>query len=101
MIFYSIPTNELNDTIMNAKNVIGGFIAGAALGAAAGLLFAPSSGQRSWRRLVKGSEKLKKTLANYVDDSIEGLRLKINDKIDQVALKSKDTVNHASERVKI
>jgi gas vesicle protein len=86
---------------MNAKNLIGGFIAGAALGVAAGLLFAPTSGEKARRKIVKGTMKLKKNVVDYVDDSIDSLRSQINDKIDLVAKKGKETINHASERVKV
>jgi gas vesicle protein len=86
---------------MNAKNLIGGFIAGAALGVAAGLLLAPASGMRTRKNLMKGSMKLKNNVAHYVDDSIEELRDQLNDKIDQMAKRGKDTINHVSEKIKV
>jgi gas vesicle protein len=83
---------------MNAKNLIGGFITGAAIGVAAGLLLAPSSGEKTRRRLVKGSLKAKKDVIDYVESSIEGLRAQFNRKIDQVTGRAKETVNHGAER---
>ena len=86
---------------MNAKNLIGGFLAGAALGVAAGILMAPYSGERTRKKLVKGSSRVKKDVIAYVEDSLEGIRSQFNDKIEQIAKRGKETINHASERVKI
>jgi gas vesicle protein len=83
---------------MNAKNLIGGFIVGAALGAAAGLLLAPASGEKTRRKIVKGSMKVKKNVVDYVEGSIDALRTQINSKIDQVTGRAKDAVNYAADR---
>jgi gas vesicle protein len=84
---------------MNAKNLIGGFIVGAALGAAAGLLLAPASGEKTRRKIVKGSQKVKQSVVDYVEGSIDGLRTQINRRIDQVTGRAKDGVNYAADRV--
>jgi gas vesicle protein len=89
------------DKVMEAKNLIGGFIAGAALGVAAGLLLAPYSGERTRKKLVKGSSKLRKNVIDYVETSMDDMRSQFNDKIDQLARRGKETLNHASEKVKI
>jgi gas vesicle protein len=86
---------------MNAKRVIGGLLVGIAIGAAAGLLMAPYSGAKTRRKIVRGGMKVKKNVMDYVEDSIEGLRSQFNGKIDQIARRSKDTINHASEKVKM
>ncbi|HMJ71619.1 MAG TPA: YtxH domain-containing protein [Cyclobacteriaceae bacterium] len=86
---------------MNARNLIGGFIAGAALGVAAGLLMAPYSGEKSRRKIMRGSAKIKKNVVNYVEQSLDSIRTQVNDKIDRLAKAGKDTLNHASEKVKI
>lgn len=86
---------------MNAKNLIGGFIAGAALGVAAGLLMAPSSGAKTRRKLVRGSQKIKRNVVDYVDNSLDTLREQVNEKIDTIAKRGKETFNHVSEKVKI
>lgn len=82
---------------MNAKNLIGGFIVGAALGAAAGLLLAPASGEKTRRKLAKGSMRVKKNVVDYVETSIDGLRSQINKRIDQVTGKVKETINNGAE----
>ncbi len=86
---------------MEAKNLIGGLIVGAAVGVAAGMLMAPRSGEKTRRKLMKGSMKLKKNVVDYVENSLDNLRVQFNDKIDRIARKGKDTINHASEKVKI
>lgn len=83
---------------MNAKNLIGGFIVGAALGAAAGLLLAPASGEKTRRNLVKGSQKVKKNVVDYVEGSIESLRSQVNRRIDQLTGRAKDGVNYAADK---
>lgn len=85
---------------MNARNIIGGFIVGAALGVAAGLLLAPTSGIRTRRKLIKGGKKIKDNVVDYVETSIDSLRSQFNEKIDSLAKRGKDVINHASERVK-
>ena len=86
---------------MEAKNLIGGFLAGAALGAAAGLLLAPASGNKTRKELVKGSLKLKDNMVDYVDDSIEDIRNQFNERIDQLAKRGRETINHVSEKIKV
>jgi gas vesicle protein len=93
-------TTQKNE-FMEAKNLIGGIIVGAAVGITAGLLLAPRSGERTKKKLVKGTMKLKRDVVSYVDGSIEDLRSQFNDKIDQLAKRSKETINHVSERVKV
>jgi len=86
---------------MNAKNLIGGFLAGAAIGVAAGLLMAPYSGAKARRKLVRGSMKVKKNVVDYVEDSLESLRSQFNDKIETIAKRGKETINGAAEKVKM
>jgi gas vesicle protein len=84
---------------MNAKSLMGGLIVGAALGAAAGLLLAPASGDKTRRKLATGSKKVKKNVIDYVESSIEGLRTQVNKRIDQVTGKAKETVNNGADAV--
>jgi gas vesicle protein len=86
---------------MSAKNLIGGFLAGAALGVAAGLLMAPYSGAKTRRKIVSGSKRVKKNVIDYVENSIDSLRSQFNDKIDSVTRRGKEAMNHASEKVKM
>ena len=86
---------------MEAKNLIGGLIVGAAIGIAAGLLLAPRSGAKTKRKLMRGTMKLKRDVVDYVDGSVEELRNQFNQKIDHLAKRSKETINNVSERVKV
>lgn len=86
---------------MDARNLIGGFIAVAAMGVVAGLLLAPSSGKKARKQLVKDSLKLKDGVADYVDESIDAFRNQLNEKIDQLARRGRETINHVSEKVKL
>jgi gas vesicle protein len=86
---------------MQSKSLIGGLMVGAALGAAAGLLLAPRSGEQTRRKLVNGTMKLKKNVVNYIDESIDNLREQLNVKIDQIVKRGKDTINTVGEKVKV
>lgn len=86
---------------MNARNLIGGLLAGAAIGIAAGLLMAPYSGAKARRKLIRGSQKIKRNVVDYVENSMEGLRDQVNEKIDKIAKRTKESFNHAAEKVKM
>ncbi len=86
---------------MNAKSLIGGLLAGAALGVAAGILLAPASGVQTRKKLIKGSNKLKDELLSSVEESLDALREQFNAKIDRLAKQGKEAINHTSERVKV
>ena len=85
----------------NARKLIGGLIAGAAIGVAIGVLLAPTSGLKTRKKLIGGSQKIKDDVMASLDDSISSLRKQFNQKIDQLARGSKDTINQASEKIKI
>ena len=85
----------------NSKKLIAGLIAGSAIGIAVGLLMAPRSGEKTRRKLMSGSNRLKDELMSSVEDSLSTLRKQFNHKIDQLARGSKEVINHASERVKV
>lgn len=86
---------------MNAKNLIGGMIVGIALGVAAGLLLAPTSGEKTRKKLSKVPLKLKNKVKDYVETSVGDLRDQFNERIDQIAKRGKETINHVSEKVKV
>jgi gas vesicle protein len=96
-----VSRNNQNDNVMNARNLISGLMIGAVLGAAAGLLLAPASGEKTRKKLVKSSEKLKNNVKDYVEGSVGALRDQFNEKIDQLARRGKESINHVSERVKV
>ena len=85
---------------MNTKDLIGGMIAGAAIGVFAGLALAPEGGKKAKKKLAKGSLKSKNKVKEYVKNSVSGLRDQFNERIDQLARKGKDTISHVSEKAK-
>jgi len=86
---------------MNTKNVIGGLLAGAAIGVAIGMLLAPYSGERTREKLLKGARKLTDGMKGTVDDSIDLIKDKFHSGVDELARKGKDALYTPNERVKI
>lgn len=85
----------------NSKKLIGGLLAGAAIGIAIGVLLAPNSGMKTRKKLIGGSLRLKDDVMSSVEDTLESLRKQFNQKIDQIAKSGKEAINHTSDRVKI
>jgi len=83
---------------MKESKLIGGLIAATAIGVAIGLLVAPSSGQKTRKKIMDGSLKIKDDFMSSVDSSIEALRKQINSRIDQLAKGGKEVVNSTSEK---
>ena len=83
------------------KNLIGGFIAGAAVGIAIGMLLAPNEGSRTRQKLVDGSVKLKDNLVGTVNESIDKLKEQFNTRIDQIAKEAKQKTDYTSEKIKV
>lgn len=86
---------------MDSKKLIGGLLASAAIGVAIGILLAPSSGERTRSKLIRGTRKLSDNLEEAVEDSIDSLKEKFNYGVDEVVKKGKEMINHASDRVKV
>jgi len=86
---------------MESKNLIGGLLAGAAIGVAVGILLAPATGKDTQKKIVKGSRKLVDGLTGSVEDSFESLKSRFNSGVDEVAKKGRDSINTVSERVKV
>lgn len=85
---------------MNAKNLIGGLLAGAAIGVAIGILLAPASGEKTRGNIAKGSRKLVDGVKGSVEDSMESLKNRFSNGIDELARKGKDVLNTANDRLK-
>jgi len=86
---------------MNAKNLIGGLLAGAAIGVAIGILLAPASGKDTRKGLASGSRRLADSLTGSVEESLESLKGKFNGGVDEVTRRGKDLINSTNERVKV
>lgn len=85
---------------MDAKNLIGGLLAGAAIGVAIGILLAPTSGEKTRGNIAKGSRKLVDGVKGSVEDSMESLKNRFSNGIDELARKGKDVLNTANDRLK-
>jgi gas vesicle protein len=86
---------------MDSKKIIGGLLAGAAIGVAIGLLIAPASGEKTRGKLVRGSRRLADHLRDTVEDSIDSLKDRFNSGVEEVVRKGKEIVNHTSEKIKV
>lgn len=85
---------------MNSKNLIGGLLAGAAVGVAIGILLAPTSGKETTAKLVKGSNKLVDDLKGVVEDSVQSLKNQFNEVIDGAIKNGKETTTTARDNAK-
>ncbi len=86
---------------MNSKNLIGGLLAGAAIGVAIGLLLAPSSGAKTREDIANGSRKLTDSLKGTVQDSIDTLKDRFKSGVDQAVRKGRETVHSANDGIKV
>lgn len=85
---------------MNSKNLIGGLLAGAAVGVAIGMLLAPASGKETKAKLVKGSNKLVDGIKDTVDESVQSLKKQFNHVVDGIAKTGKETINTTRDGMK-
>ena len=86
---------------MNAKNLIGGLLAGAAVGVAIGMLLAPDSGAKTQQKLVKGARKIGDDLMRSAEGSIQSVKDRFNTKVDEVADRGREGISRASEKIKV
>ena len=89
-----------NRSTMNSKNLIGGLLAGAALGVAIGMLLAPSSGANTRKKIVKGSEDLVDELKSQVEEGFASLKSQVTILAEETLKKGKDAVLHGADRAK-
>ena len=85
---------------MEAKNLIGGLLVGAAVGVVIGMLIAPDSGKESRRKLMQGSRKLVDGVKGSIEDSVDSLKDRFNSGIYELARKGKDVLNITNDRAK-
>jgi gas vesicle protein len=82
---------------MDSKNLIGGLLAGAAIGVAIGLLFAPTSGKQARQNLADGSRKLTDSLKDSMGESLDVLKNKFNAGVEEVTHKGKEVYSAAKD----
>lgn len=81
---------------MNSKILIGGLLAGAAIGVAIGLLLSPSTSAKTKEKLMTGARRLKNSLGG-----METFKESFNHGVDEVANRGKQVIDSTSERVKV
>ncbi|MFZ1806928.1 MAG: YtxH domain-containing protein [Cyclobacteriaceae bacterium] len=87
---------------MNTKTkVIGGFIIGAALGAASGLMLAPSSGRKTRKKLKAESKRLANELIEKANESLDSAKKAYNHKIEEYTKNGKSSIDHLTETIKV
>jgi gas vesicle protein len=86
---------------METKKLIGGLLAGAAIGIAIGMLLAPRSGAETQKKLYSGSKRLADDLKNAVGGSIDSVKNRYNSAVDDTARRGKEVITQASERAKV
>jgi gas vesicle protein len=99
--FLKTKTLKFMNLTNDPKYLIGGFIAGAAVGIAVGMLLAPTSGKETRQKIADGTSKLKDNLVGTVNESIEKLKDQFNTKVDQLAKEGKQKVDYTSEKIKV
>lgn len=79
---------------------IGGFIIGAAVGAAAGILLAPHSGRKTRKRIAAESRRMTNQLSDVMSQSLDSAKEAYNKKLDDYARNGKTTIDSLKEKVK-
>ena len=80
--------------------VIGGFLAGAALGVAAGILMAPESGKRTRRKIADKSKEMSDQLADSVSRTMDTVKSAYNKKLDEYASSGKHSIDSLKDKIK-
>lgn len=81
----------------SSGKVFAGFVIGAALGVAAGLLFAPSSGVETRKKLKKRSEELTDDLAVNLEKKLDDVKKYMVDLTDDTRARLKKKPKAANE----
>ena len=77
-----------------------GFIAGAALGALAGILLAPDKGVETRRKVADKAKKIKDDLQKDIADKIDDLKDYFNENIEEVKSKIPKAAKKAEAEIK-
>lgn len=86
---------------MEAKNLIGGMLVGTAIGVAVGILFAPTSGKQTRKKIVSKSNDLITDLKKTIESSIDSLRSQYNNGVDHTTKRSKEVISKIGEQAKV
>ena len=81
--------------------IIGGFLAGAALGTAAGILMAPDSGRKTRKRMIDESKKLSDQFSDSVAKTFDTVKSTYNKKLDEYAKSGKSSIDSLKDTIKM
>lgn len=81
--------------------VVGGFLIGAAVGAAAGILLAPESGKRTRKRLLDESKRMSDNAFDSVSKAFDSVKGSYNKKLDEYAKSGKVSIDNLKETMKV
>ena len=81
--------------------VLTGFFLGAVAGTAAGILFAPSSGQKTRKKIGKQLDHFKEDFTHDVEERFDHLKDEYNEKLGQLADLSKKGLDKLKEKASV
>jgi gas vesicle protein len=79
--------------LRSVENIVGALMAGALVGAALGLLFAPNKGSKTRRKIANGASDTVKDLKKKMKKETKALRSKANDLIEYAEDKVDNVAN--------
>lgn len=79
----------------NSSKIVVAGIVGAAVGAVAGILFAPAKGKKTRQKLANSAEELKGNVAEMVNNTAETVKGYVEEKKEA----SKEIIHNGAERV--
>jgi gas vesicle protein len=80
-------------------NALIGFISGAAVGAALGILFAPDKGRKTRKKISKKTKKFSSEISDNLNEQVDTLKQHINDFVDDVKEKFDGIDSELKEKV--
>jgi gas vesicle protein len=83
------------------SKVLGGFLLGAALGTATGLLISPASGRKNRKMLKRQSRKYSQQAIDAVNGYLSGLRKGYNQRVESYADNGKLAIESLKDTLKV
>jgi gas vesicle protein len=83
----------------NTTNTLLGFLAGAATGAALGILFAPDKGSRTRKKIKRKAEKVGDDVKASIEEKMEDLKDYMNDTLNNMKERFSDIEEKQAEKV--
>lgn len=80
-------------------NIISGFVLGAITGVAIGVLFAPSSGKRTRRKIKKETGRLVTDARDSLTNAADDAALKVNEGIQDLSHKGAESIAKLREKL--